>query len=84
MHIYVTYLVNQTWKNNKGEVEMQGEDFMVMKVLAMYQMVQDKEDTISLDWAIETIVKTTGQFNSKDVSPHLEAYKVEMLMRDIQ
>ena len=37
----------------------------------------------TLDGAIEAIVEMIGRFNGKDVTIYLEAYRVEMIMRDI-
>ena len=45
--------------------------------------MQERENMIDLDWAIETIMRMPSRFNEKDDSWYLEAYKAEMLMKDI-
>ena len=50
---------------------------------AVDRLVNARENSSRLDGAIETIFVTTGQFNGRDVTNYLEAYKAEMLMRDI-
>ena len=37
----------------------------------------------TLDRDIEAIVGLIGQFSGKDMTKYLEAYKAEMIMRDI-
>ena len=62
---------------------MQGEDLTTMMVVVMDETMQERENTISLDRVIGTIIRMTSQFNEKDISRYLEAYKVRMLMWDI-
>ena len=54
-----------------------------MIVATMEKIMQERENTTSLDQAIETVVGTTSRFNGKDVFCYLETYKAEVLMRDI-
>ena len=42
-----------------------------------------REGTSALDGAIEAIVGTIGQFGGKYTTSYLEAYRAEMVMRDI-
>ena len=47
------------------------------------RLVDARERASGLDRAIETVVGTTRRFIGKDVTNYLEAFKAEMLMRDI-
>ena len=46
-------------------------------------IVNVREGTGTFDSAIEAIVGMIGRLNGKDVTKYLEAYKAEMIMRDI-
>ena len=45
--------------------------------------VNSRNDTSALDTTIELIDGVIGQFNGKDTMSYLEAYRVEMMIRDI-
>ena len=55
-------------KTGKGEVNMQGEDFITMMVVAMDRMIQERENTVELEKAIEMVMGISRQFNGKYVS----------------
>ena len=44
---------------------------------------RQREGTSALDRAIEAVVGTIGRFDGKDATSNLEAYRAEMVMRDI-
>ena len=46
-------------------------------------LVNAREGITVLDRAIETVVSTMGRFNGRDSTSYLDAYKAEMLMRNI-
>ena len=71
----VTYLVNPNRK-------MRGSDLAEAMALAVDQIVSVREGSSTLDRAIE-VVGTIGRFSGKDTTSYLEAYRVEMVMRDI-
>ena len=48
------------------------------------RLVNVCEGTGALDRAIESIVGTIGRFCGKNATSYLEAYRSEMIMRDIQ
>ena len=50
---------------------------------AVDRIVSAREGTCTLDSVIEAIVGTIGRFCGKDATSYLEAYKAEMVMRDI-
>ena len=62
---------------------MRGSELAEAIAVAVNRLVNAQESVGGLDRALETIVGTIGQFNGKDVASYLEAYKAEMLMRDI-
>ena len=62
---------------------MIGSELAKAMVVVFNRRVNVRESTGGLDKAIETTVSTTGRFNEMDVLSYLEAYKAEMLMRDI-
>ena len=47
------------------------------------RIVSAHEGTSALDRSIEAIVGTIGWFGGKDATNYLEAYRDEMVMRDI-
>ena len=51
--------------------------------VAVDRLVNAHESTSGLDRSVETIVGTMYRFNRKDITNYLEAFKAEMLMRDI-
>ena len=51
--------------------------------LTVGRIVNAREGTGALDRAIEAVVGTIGQFNGRDATSFLEAYKAEIRMRDI-
>ena len=47
------------------------------------RIVSAREGTGALDRAIEVIVGIIGRFGGKDTTSYLEAYRAEMVIRDI-
>ena len=44
------------------------------------RLVNARDNSLGLDKAIETMVRRSCEFNGKDGTSYLEAYKAEMLM----
>ena len=51
--------------------------------VAVDRIVNAREGTSTLDKAIEAIVDIIGQFNGKDVTTYVEAYRAKMIIRNI-
>ena len=62
---------------------MRGSDLVEAMALAVDRIVSAREGTSALDRAIEAVVGTIGRFGGKDTTSYLEAYRAEMVMRDI-
>ena len=62
---------------------MRGSKVLGAMMVVVDRLVNAWEKVNGFDRTIETTVDMMGQFNGKDVSTYLEAYKAEMLMRDI-
>ena len=62
---------------------MRGSELAEAMTVSVDRLVNVLENAGGLDRAIETIVGTSNRLNGKDVTSFLEAYKAEMLMRDI-
>ena len=62
---------------------MRGPDLVEAMASAVDRIVSACEGTCALDRAIEAVVGTIGRFNGKDATSYLEAYRAEMVMRDI-
>ena len=62
---------------------MRGSELAEAMVSAVDRTVSACEGTGALDKAIEAIVGTIGRFGGKDATSYLEAYRAEMVMRDI-
>ena len=62
---------------------MRGSEVMEAMAVAVDQLVNARESFVGLNRAIEKIVGTIGRFNGKNDTNYLEAFKAEMLMRDI-
>ena len=62
---------------------MRGSELAEAMAAAVDRIVNVHESTGALDRAIEAIVSTLGQFGGKDATRYLEAYRAEMVMRDI-
>ena len=62
---------------------MRGLDLAEAMASAMDRIVSAREGTGALDRAIEAVVGTIGRFSGKDATSYLEAYRAEMVMRDI-
>ena len=62
---------------------MRGSELAEAMAVAIDQLVSAREGTGALDRAIESIIGTIGRFGGKDATSYLEAYKAEMIMRDI-
>ena len=62
---------------------MRGSEPAEAMVSAVDRIVSAREGTSALDRAIEAIIDTIGRFGGKDATSYLEAYRAEMVMRDI-
>ena len=62
---------------------MRGSELAEAVTSAVDRIVSAREGTGALDRDIEAIVGTIGQFGGKDATSYLEAYRAEMVMRDI-
>ena len=62
---------------------MRGIELAKAMVVVVNRLVSARKSSIGLDRAIETIARTLGRFDGRDVTNYLEPYKAEMLMRDI-
>ena len=62
---------------------MRGSELAEAMAVAVDRLVSAREGTGALDRAIESIVGTIGRFGGKNATSYLEAYRAEMIMRDI-
>ena len=62
---------------------MRGSDLVEAMASAVDRIVSVREGTSALDRAIEAVVGAIGRFSGKDTTSYLEAYRAEMVMRDI-
>ena len=62
---------------------MRGGELAEAMAAAVDRLVNAREGINGLDRAIETVVNTMGRFNGRDSTSYLDAYKAEMLMRNI-
>ena len=62
---------------------MRGSELAEAMASTVDWIVSVREGTGALDRAIEAIVGAIGRFRGKDVTSYLEAYRAEMVMRDI-
>jgi hypothetical protein len=62
---------------------MRGADLAEAMATAVDQIVSACEGAGALDRAIEAVIGTIGWFGGKDATSYLEAYRAEMVMRDI-
>jgi hypothetical protein len=62
---------------------MRGADLAEAIGSAVDRIVSAREGAGALDRAIEAIVGSIGRFSGKDATRYLEAYRAEMVMRDI-
>ena len=62
---------------------MRGSELAEAMVVVVDRLVNARESTSGLDRVVETIVGMTGRFNRKNIMNYLEAFKAEMLMRDV-
>ena len=62
---------------------MRGSKLVEAMASAVDRIVSAREGTGALDQAIDAIVGTIGRFGWKDAMSYLEAYRAEMIMRDI-
>jgi hypothetical protein len=62
---------------------MRGADLAEAMASAVDQIVSAREGTGALNRAIEAVVGTIGRFSGKNATSYLEAYRAEMVMRDI-
>ena len=66
------------------ESRMRGSELAEAMVATVKRIVNAREGTGTLNRAIEAIVGMIGWFNGKDVTSYLEAYRAEIMIRDIQ
>ena len=62
---------------------MRGSELAEAMAITVDRIVSARGGTGALDRAIEAIVGTIGWFDGKDATSYLEAYRAEMVMRDI-
>ena len=62
---------------------MRGSELTEAMTVIVDLMVNARKGMRTLDRAIEAIFGMIDRFNGKDVTSYLEAYKAEMLMRDV-
>ena len=62
---------------------MRGSELAKTMASAVDRIVSAREGTGALDRAIKAIVGAIGRFGGKDAMSYLEAYRAEMVMRDI-
>jgi hypothetical protein len=62
---------------------MRGADLVEAMASAVDRIVSGGEGAGALDRAIEAVVGTIGRFSGKNATSYLEAYRAEMVMRDI-
>ena len=62
---------------------MRGSEFTEAMMVAVDRLVSAREGTGTLDRAIKSIVGMIGRFGGKNATSYLEAYRAEMIMRDI-
>ena len=62
---------------------MRGSDLIEAMASTVDRIVSAREGTCALNRAIEVVVGTIGRFSGKDATRYLEAYRAEMVMRDI-
>ena len=62
---------------------MRGSELAEAMASAVDRLVSAREGIGALNRAIEAIVGTIGRFGGKDTTSYLEAYRAEMVMRDI-
>ena len=62
---------------------MRGGELVEPMVVIVDHLMNARASSAGLNRVIETIVGKTGRLNGKDVTNYLEAFKAEMLMRDI-
>jgi hypothetical protein len=62
---------------------MKGADLEEAMASAVDRIVRAREGASALDRAIEAVVGTIGRFRGKNATSYLEAYRAEMVMRNI-
>jgi hypothetical protein len=62
---------------------MRGADLAEAMASAVDWIVSAREGAGDLDRAIEVVVGTIGRFSGRNATSYLEAYRAEMVMRDI-
>ena len=62
---------------------MRGSKLAKAMATTVNRIVSAREGTGALDRALEAIVGAIGRFSGKDAMSYLEAYRDEMVMRDI-
>ena len=76
-------MVNPTCKKAAKDSKYEGSKLAEAMASAVDRIVSVCECTGALDRAIEAIVGTIGRFGGKDATSNLEAYRAEMVIRDI-
>ena len=62
---------------------MRGSELAEAMATTVDRIVSAREGICTLDRAIEAVVGTIGRFGGKNATSYLEAYRAEMVMRDI-
>jgi hypothetical protein len=63
--------------------KMRGADLAEAMASAVDRIVSAREGANALDRAVEAVVGTIGRFSARNATSYLEAYRAEMVMRDI-
>ena len=64
-------------------MRMRGSELVEAMAAAVDRIVSVGEGTGTPDRTIKAIVEMIGWFSGKDVTKYLEAYRTEMIMRDV-
>ena len=62
---------------------MRGTELVEAMAVAVDRLVSAREGTGALDRAVESIFRAIGRFGGKNATNYLDAYRSEMVMRDI-
>jgi hypothetical protein len=70
-------------KGRQRNPKMRGADLAEAMASTADRIVSAREGAGALDRAIEAVVGSIGRFGGKNATSYLEAYRAEMVMRDI-
>jgi hypothetical protein len=62
---------------------MRGADLAEAMASVVDRIMSTREGVVALDKAIEAVISNIGRFYGKNATSYLEAYRAEMVMRDI-